>query len=252
MPRYYAGQPFSLPSGRNSPAQAAEDMIPIGVLCVVDTNEGRAQLLSDKERALFSDIGQMISEQVEILWQTKERQREESRRLFTSRLLAQSIKGPQAVGNLRTVDARNDAAKEIREILGRDTGECDFVCVLDFSPSIVVDLITSAFHTEPHHRAGSSTITRKKVEMFASDMSARARETEYDMAKALTDDQAVATIVSWLRSYLASEEGGQLAFHDMQGPLIELLPKGTQSHVAIPLFNGSTPCVYIPSSRLQY
>jgi len=63
------------------------------------------------------------------------------------------------------------------------------------------------------------------------------------LKKSMTGSRAIGVIMKWLREYIGMEEGGKLAYHNGQGPLVELLPEGTQSYVAIPLFNGSKPCV---------
>jgi len=263
MPRYYAGQPFSLPSNpTDSPAGSPNldnNRVPVGVLCLIDGEKARPRL-SDAERALLKDIGLMISEQVEHAWQTAERQRADKRRLLISRLLAQALRGQQSKENINTRAMQAEAAREMRAILGRDSGECDLACILDFSPSVIVDIITSSNSESPaaafnatSHGAGwetynasspSSNGSRRKLGVLAEDLSARARESGYDLKKSMTGSRAIGVIMKWLREYIGMEEGGKLAYHNGQGPLVELLPEGTQSYVAIPLFNGSKPCVF--------
>jgi hypothetical protein len=258
-PRYYAGQTFSLPlqpsdSPPSSP-RSADAKVPVGVLCLIDPVKGHQTPMSDRDRELLADIGQMITEQIELAWQTIERERAEQRRLLLSRLLSQALQGQQFQDSIDIVAMQTETTREMRRILNRESQQCDLTCILELSPTALVDILTSPiFESSPsnpgptvngsgwgkgHQSAGG----RRRITVLAGDLSPRTKDMGYDLKRSLTGVESTETILKWLKNYADKGYNGKLAYSNGQGPLMDILPNGTQSYVAIPLFNGSKPYV---------
>ncbi|KAF7337763.1 hypothetical protein MSAN_02250100 [Mycena sanguinolenta] len=257
-PRSYAGQPLLLP------VEDGGRLIPIGSICVLGDNARPP--LSPEERTSFVDLADLLSMDIQRVFQETRQRKESLRRDFLSDLVGNISSfnstisrpvDPSAGSELRKPpdpESILSSTADVRRML-----DSDFACLVDLSSlhlswktesprqNITRALSRSKYGWIGHGQRGSSTDAKTdppKPGLSIIDYSCSDECGEYSPETVFNAPRAVHPLMNFLRTYTASSPTGY-AYSGSDGILQYLLPPDSEAHIAIPLFSNGQPAVLL-------
>ncbi|KAJ7492050.1 hypothetical protein FB451DRAFT_515234 [Mycena latifolia] len=268
VPRYYAGQPLLLPVEDGGPA------VPVGSFCVLSNNPRVP--MTPAERGALADLAQLLATDVQRVFQEARQRKETLRSNFVSDLITDlssfhstispSVRNPAPESNPRKSPNPESqfrmlsATSDVRRML-----DSDFACLVDLS-----SLHLSWEANPPERKTVARTVSRSKYgwighgqrrPSFPSsagganqgstapglriiDYSCSDRCHDYSPEAAFSASQAMHPLITFLRAYTETSTSGY-SHTGCDGVLQCLLPRDSQAHIAIPLFNNAQPALLL-------
>ncbi|KAJ7147977.1 hypothetical protein C8R46DRAFT_1128693 [Mycena filopes] len=261
VPRSYAGQPLLLPVEDGGP------LVPVGSFCVIDDKPRPP--MTPAERASLADLTHLLGTEIQRVFQESRERKETARRKYVSDLIAElatlhSTISPPVVREQSRKSPSPDPESRFRMLSAtmdiRHMLEADFVCLVDLSS------LHLSWKTEPPRLDRARSLSRLKYGWISQkhrgssypsgvndaeqgapgpglriiDYSCSDRCGDHSPEAALNAPDAAQPLITFLRNYTQTTGSGYV-HSGTDGILQRLLPRDSQAHIAIPLFNHAQP-----------